>query len=221
MHVKQNINSPKGKKEKNMRNEDIFVLENFDDETLELIKRKKIKHLIFRISPKEKFDLTKLLQFSGTLEKLSLRGGNYTSLEKMFNEMPKLTYLDADTQKIEFSLIAENSVLEYLGMEGAKTKEWEGITNLKNLKDLYINGNIALENIDFLLSLSNLEKIRLYNCSKITQIPDLSGLKKLKSVSVEICNRLEDISELKKLENIEIHISGKMIKGGYHILVNQ
>ena len=203
-----------------MSSEEFFVLENFNEETLELIKRKKIKHLIFRVNSEEKFDLTKLLQFSSTLEKLSLRGSNYINLEKMLNEMPKLTYLDADTQKIEFSLIAENSVLECLGMEGTKTKDWEGITNLKNLKDLYINGNIALENIDFLSRLSKLEKIRLYNCSKITRIPDLSGLTKLKSISMEICNRLVDISELKKLENIEIHVSGKMIKGGYHIRVN-
>ena len=196
--------------------EDPFVVDIFTDEMFELIKRHKIKHLIFRISPKEKFDLTRLLQFSNTLEKLSLCGGNYINIEKMFNEMPKLTYLSADTQKIDFSLIAENSVLEYLGMHGTRTKELEGITKLKNLKDLYINGNIALENIDFLSKLNNLEKISLYNCSKITRIPDLSGLTKLQWISMEICNRLEDISEVKKLENVKINISGKMIKGGYH-----
>jgi len=130
--------------------------------------------------------------------------------------MPKLTYLSADTQKIDFSLIAENSVLEYLGMQGTRTKEWEGITKLKNLKNLSINGNITLENIDFLSKMTNLEKIGLYNCSKITRIPDLCGLTKLQWISMEICNRLEDISEVKKLKNVKINISGKMIKGGYH-----
>jgi hypothetical protein len=206
-----------------MTNEqNIIHLDIFDEEAVTLIKRQRIKHLAFSfkfscsLTQKKPFDLVQLLQFNDILEKLSLHGCNYSNLEKMFNEMPKLTYLDVDTQKIDFSLINKNSTIESLHSEGTKTKEWNDITKLNSLKDLYINGNIALENIDFLLGLNNLEKLRLYNCSKITSVPDLSNLKKLKWVSMEICNRLEDISELKKLEGVEIHVSGKMIKGGYH-----
>jgi len=200
-----------------MNKEEVFELDNFNETTIELIKMQKSKHLIFSsYFSKETFDLTKLLQFSNTLEKLSLRGSNYTNLEKMFNEMPKLTYINVDTQKIDFSLIAENSTIEYLASEGTRTKEWAGITKLKNLKTLHINGNITLDNIDFLTEFENLENLELWNCSKITKIPDLSSLTKLKRISMEMCNRLEDISEVKKLENVKINISGKMIKGGYH-----
>ena len=79
-----------------------------------------------------------------------------------------------------------------------------------------INGNIALDNIDFLQRLNNLEKLRLFNCSKITRFPNLSGLTNLRLVDVQMCNGLEDISELKKLENVRVGFSGKKIRGGYY-----
>ena len=200
-------------------------IDSFDEKTIELIKKQKINDFAFtckfsgNFTPKAPFDLKNLLQFSDTLEGLSLYGGDYINLEVMFNQMPKLRSIEVDTQKIDFSLIVENSIIEYLGSEGTRTKEWEGITKLKNLKDLYINGNTAIDNIDFLQKLNNIESVRIYNCSKITRVPNLSNLEKLKSVSMEMCNRLEDISELKKLKGIDIHVSGKMIKGGYHCTI--
>jgi hypothetical protein len=200
-----------------MKTYETFVTDNFNSETIESLGKNKYRHLIFRNCPEKKFDLTKLLIYKNFLEKLSLQGNDYINLEIMINEMSKLIYLNLDTLKIDFSLITENSVLEYLGSEGSKTKEWNDIIKLKKLKDLYINGNITLENIDFLSKLKNLEKIRLFNCSKIIEIPDLSSLTKLKSISFEMCNRLENIDELKKIKNVEIHVSGKIIKGGYHI----
>ena len=197
-------------------------IDSFDKKTIELIKKQKINDFAFtckfsgNFTPKTPFDLKNLLQFSDTLERLSLYGGDYINLEVMFNQMPKLRSIDVDTQKIDFSLIVENLIIEYLGSHGTRTKEWNGITKLKNLKELRINGNIVLENIDFLQQLNNLERVNLHNCSKITRFPDLRGLTKLNLINAQMCNRLEDISELKKLENVRVGVSGKMIKGGYY-----
>jgi hypothetical protein len=191
-----------------------FVSDDFNEETIDLLKNNKVRNLIIDGSPKKKYDLENLIAFKDTLEELSVEG-NYKNSETSINEMKKLKNLQITSIKIDFDLIAENSSIEYLYYYGSKTKEWDGIIKLKKLKHLFIKANITLENLDFLQKLKDLEILDLWWCSKIKRFPDLSGLKKLNKIEAQECKRLEDISELKKLKNVKVWTSGEMLPGGY------
>ena len=197
-----------------------FRLIHWDDEAIEMLKNNIVKGLTLYYSAEDsKKDLTALLPFGDSLEYLYLDAGQYkpyTGFEAMLNGMKKLKSLKVSSMKIDFSLVNENSVLEYLYYYGSKTKEWSGLTKFSRLKSLRFKNNIALSDIDFLSGLPCLETVDFMYCSKIARFPDMSHLRNLKKIYALECNRVEDIEELKKLKGVEVWVQGKMVPGKWY-----
>jgi hypothetical protein len=177
----------------------------FNEKTIKLLKNNIVTTLAIRHGTKKAFDLTKLLVFNDTLKELTLHGGNYKNLEVTINEMNKLTRLNLESIKLDFEFIKEN-IIEHFVYKGSRTKEWEGLIKFSELRILFIQSNITLENLNILQGLGNLEQIILWNCSKIKKFPNFEKLKNLRRLICYDCKRLEDISEVKKLKNIETNL---------------
>jgi hypothetical protein len=192
----------------------IFTATNFNEDTIDLLKKNRVTGLRIEHSPDKKYDLINFFAFKETLEDLFLEG-NYKNLELLINGTNKLKKLGLSSISIDFDKINEN-VIEDFYHYGSKTKRWDGIKNLKKLKHLCVKTNTVLEDLNFLLGLKNIETIELLYCSKITTFPDLNNLKKLKKIYALECNGVENIDELKKIKAIKIYVQGKKIPGHYY-----
>jgi hypothetical protein len=173
---------------------------------IDLLKNNRITKLDLRFPPeKQKYDLINLLIFKDTLEEWSLNE-NYKNLEMALNGFKKLKKLSLSSIKIDFNLLEESTVEDFY-YYGSKTKEWDGIVKFNKLKHLMIKNNITLENIDFLQTMTDLETIDFWYCSKINHFPDLSHLCNLKKITAYDCKRLDDYENLGKLKR-DIEIKG-------------
>jgi hypothetical protein len=179
-----------------------FKFLEYDQEAFDLIKNNNVTALVFENSPAKKGDLNNLYSFNDTLEQLFING-NYKNLEITLNEMHWLKKLSLLSIKIDFDKLNRNSI-EHLFCYGSKTKDFNGIIKLNKLKHLNIANNTALEDIDFLAALDDLEILELGYCSKIKVFPNLNHLKKLKKISLHKCKNIENINELRKTNNIKI-----------------
>ena len=74
------------------------------------------------------------------------------------------------------------------------------IKNFKNLKELTIDNNNLIENINFLSNLKNLEIIQLTDCNAIQSIAPLIKLNKIKSLIINHCYGFTDLHLLKTLK---------------------
>ena len=128
-----------------------FLLWNYNEEAINLLKNNTVKKLTFWHEQKLKMktDLMKLLVFKNTLEELCfVHGGNYINLEITLNELKNIKVLSLDGFKIDFNLI-KNNTLKYFHNGGSKTADWTSAVNFKNITHCEIWGNHKIENINF------------------------------------------------------------------------
>jgi Leucine-rich repeat (LRR) protein len=67
------------------------------------------------------------------------------------------------------------------------------IKNFKNLKELYIENNNIIDNLELLSNLKNLEYIQLCDCNTLQSIKPLFALNKIKTILINHCYGFTDL----------------------------
>lgn len=165
-------------------------------------------------------DISPLLAYRSTLEKLSLEGRLRKRAEDVLFQLSQLHSLSLISTNLEsFACIAE-APLRSLYVYGNKPTDPSLIKELSELREIHIKTNSSWSDFDFLSHLKKLESIQVEYCSKIRKVASLEGLNDLKYVNFSSCNRLEDISALWKLSyHCEVLATGSRLseeKISYH-----
>ncbi|RYJ38033.1 hypothetical protein NU08_2936 [Flavobacterium anhuiense] len=103
---------------------------------------------------------------------------------------------------LEFLLALKE--LEDLRLYGCTVKDFSALSQLKNLKKLFINA-VANDtnNFSFLNELSNLEELGIGYATQFESFPKLTDCLKLKKVSIFNCKKLEAINNVETIPNLE------------------
>lgn len=157
-------------------------------------------------------DITPLLNYSSSLEKLTLEGKLKKNTEAVLSQLLHLQSLSLISTSISSFACILNAPIMSLYVYGNKPGDPSLLRQLSNLRYIYIKSNSSWTDFEFLADLKKLEFIRLSYCSKITKIPSLDELHNLKQVEFSLCNRLEDIRALYRLPSYcEVLATGKKL----------
>lgn len=157
-------------------------------------------------------DITPLLAYSNTLEKLTLEGKLKKNAETVLSQLLHLRTLNLISTSISSFACIINAPIMSLYVYGNKPSDPSLLRELSELRHIYIKTNSSWTDFEFLTALKKLEFIRLSYCSKITEIPSLDELHNLKYVEFSLCNRLEDIRALWRLPSYcEVLATGKKL----------
>jgi Leucine-rich repeat (LRR) protein len=182
----------------------------FIPQDIELIKDRKIAGLTFEKESDKKYDFSSLLCFHETLEELSFTG-DYKNREETIKQLFKLRKLYMESVKLNDLSFLENLKIECFYYYGSKIKDWNDLAKVTTMKEFRLKTNNNLENIDFITHWKNLEVLEFWYCSGLLRFPNCEHLTNLKKIILNDCNKLSDIEELKKLKNIHIQANGKMM----------
>jgi hypothetical protein len=121
-------------------------------------------------------------------------------LKHKHTKVLSLTKLKVDN--LEFLLPLKQ--LEDLRLYGCTVKDYSALSQLKNLKKLFIN-NVRNEtnNFSFINQLVILEKLGIGYALQFQSFPELTNCSKLKMVSIFNCKKLENINNIKTIQNLE------------------
>ncbi len=173
---------------------------------------RKLVHLgIGLTQPKPKISLDFVLNFSESIESLSI-DGDYKNTLTVIPQLKKLRSVWFVSTKFDGFDFLEGLPIETLGNYGGRVGSFEFLRKLKTIRRLWIKTNSKIEDIDFIEDLPNLERIELLYLARITRFPKCVHLKKLKLIFAYECNRLTDISELQKLSGVKVSVCGKALK---------
>lgn len=98
--------------------------------------------------------------------------------------------------------IFECEGLESLSIDKLPAKESNGLTQLKNLRDLTIYSQ-SIKSLDSIAHLENLQKLELNRFRNLESLDGIENLRSLRSLSINECKRLSDLSPLTALTNLE------------------
>ncbi|CAN1811649.1 Disease resistance protein L6 [Linum perenne] len=104
--------------------------------------------------------------------------------------------------------------LRKLAISNVSLEKFPDLSNLKNLRDLWINNCSELIEVTGLETLELLELLNMKGCRSIRKLPDLSALIKLATLNIRGCTQLTELRGLGRLESLEeLSMSGcKLIK---------
>jgi len=164
------------------------------------------------------------LTFIKNLDRLNILIADNNPINTIvLQNLPKLNYLSLKGTNIkDVSSVYEMSSLIYLDISDCRNTNIDGIENLANLEQLYINLNKSPTNFELsaLVKLKNLEiynmqnddwfifnnmeelvDLKFFDCEFISA--NLFGLNKLQSVEFYNCSSLSDISQITELPLLE------------------
>ncbi|CAN1326171.1 Disease resistance protein L6 [Linum perenne] len=103
---------------------------------------------------------------------------------------------------------------DLLAISNVSLEKFPDLSNLKNLRDLWINNCSELIEVTGLETLELLELLNMKGCRSIRKLPDLSALIKLATLNIRGCTQLTELRGLGRLESLEeLSMSGcKLIK---------
>jgi Leucine-rich repeat (LRR) protein len=188
---------------------------DFNSETLETIKDRKIRGLIFESEYHNKIDLSAVALFKETLEELRI-AGNYKNVEETVKQLQKLHKLSMTSVNLKTLSFLENLKIDDFYYYGSRIKDWTDLANVTTIKRFYLKTNTNLDNLDFITDWTDLEELELWYCSGLLRFPNCENLKKLKKIYAYDCNKLSDIDELKKLKNVHIRANGKLMPNKFY-----
>lgn len=166
-------------------------------------------------------DLTSLLKYNDTLIELGFEGDISRESEDVISKLSKLEIFSTSSSKFRSFGFLKSLNITDLYIYGSRTKEYNDLKNLKQLKRFHLKTNKNWEDFNFIEGLENIEEIEIDYCSAIKRFPKCNHLKKLKRVSLMQCNKLIDVSELQELKNCFVFASGKELsKAGINISSN-
>ncbi len=116
--------------------------------------------------------------------------------------LKKLTLKGGGRKDLSFLKKLQLEDLEISWCNASKV-DWNTLKNISSLQSLTLFSIKKLEDLSFISTLSNIEKLRLIWMGAVTQLPDLSTLKKLRVIECETCNKLADISTLYNIPSLE------------------
>ncbi len=93
-------------------------------------------------------------------------------------------------ESLSISWVSENKI------------DWNSLRDIKTLKYLELLSIKKLSDLDFVCSMTALEKLNLIWMGSVPKLPDLSRLSHLKEVNIDTVNRLTDVSTLKNVKTL-------------------
>lgn len=130
------------------------------------------------------------------------------------------------------SVFGKYSALEYVDLYGCTVKNIEDFGKCSKLRYLNLNDCRSVDNVDFLVTLHELEELQLSGCRmssvpalvcsslkylnlsrclNLESAPDLSGCPGLVSVSVKECRKIVDVLSLKGVGKLNVRRSGVLM----------
>lgn len=139
------------------------------------------------------------------IEKLHLQGSNgiedFSSL--IGANLKQFSYKDCSNVKEISALPKLSTIITYLGI-GNNEEDVTPISELTDLKEIYISQNRHIEQLPDMSALTQLEKITIRNCSTIRDISALGSVPSLKEIYLIYCDFIDDISSLQNLSKLKI-----------------
>ncbi|CAN0920044.1 Disease resistance protein L6 [Linum grandiflorum] len=134
-----------------------------------------------------------------------------TGLETL-HSMEKLQFLaligKLTTETVPSSL-SMFTKLTNLFLSGMSRTQFPDISNLKNLRELFMDSCQELIEVTGLSTLESLELLSMEGCRSISKLPDLSSLLKLKAIDVRGCTQSTEVQGLGRLESLAtLYMSG-------------
>lgn len=182
------------------------------DSILYLKKLNKVDSISFSSTGSKKTDISFLLDYKDSLEKLSISGNIKTGQENIIKELKKIKRIDISYTKIDnLDFLKELPNLAHILIEGSRISDYLVLFELNNLKSISIISNKIIEDFTFIEKMLKLEKLFLGDCSNLIEVPKLSHLKELKELSIMDCRKLQNWSEIDKLDKnlVKIFVSNK------------
>ncbi|CAN1326174.1 Disease resistance protein L6 [Linum perenne] len=161
--------------------------------------------------------ITKLKGEIGRLQHLQHLNVSQSSLIEVpvgISKLSSLEYLDLTLTHPNKTDITEMLPLRKLAISNVSLEKFPDLSNLKNLRDLWINNCSELIEVTGLETLELLELLNMKGCRSIRKLPDLSALIKLATLNIRGCTQLTELRGLGRLESLEeLSMSGcKLIK---------
>ncbi|CAN1326176.1 Disease resistance protein L6 [Linum perenne] len=156
--------------------------------------------------------ITKLKGEIGRLQHLQHLNVSQSSLIEVpvgISKLSSLEYLD-----LTLTHPNKTDITEMLPESNVSLEKFPDLSNLKNLRDLWINNCSELIEVTGLETLELLELLNMKGCRSIRKLPDLSALIKLATLNIRGCTQLTELRGLGRLESLEeLSMSGcKLIK---------
>ncbi|CAN1287173.1 Disease resistance protein L6 [Linum perenne] len=147
-----------------------------------------------------------ILPSSESLSNLDVRGCSHLTdigaLHSMVN-LESLVLIGIGLTKSVPSSLSMFKKLRELTVSEFSLEQFPDLSNLKNLRELWITECNKLIEVTGLDTLESLELLSMYGSGSIKKLPDLSRLVKLKKLYVTGCTKLIEIRGLEKLELLE------------------
>ncbi|CAN1827704.1 Disease resistance protein L6 [Linum perenne] len=141
-----------------------------------------------------------------SLSNLDVRGCSHLTdigaLHSMVN-LESLVLIGIGLTKSVPSSLSMFKKLRELTVSEFSLEQFPDLSNLKNLRELWITDCNKLIEVTGLDTLESLELLSMYGSGSIKKLPDLSRLVKLKKLYVTGCTKLIEIRGLEKLELLE------------------
>ncbi|CAN1287171.1 Disease resistance protein L6 [Linum perenne] len=141
-----------------------------------------------------------------SLSNLDVRGCSHLTdigaLHSMVN-LESLVLIGIGLTKSVPSSLSMFKKLRELTVSEFSLEQFPDLSNLKNLRELWITECNKLIEVTGLDTLESLELLSMYGSGSIKKLPDLSRLVKLKKLYVTGCTKLIEIRGLEKLELLE------------------
>lgn len=117
-------------------------------------------------------------------------------------KLSKLTLRGGGAKDLSFLKKLQLRELEISWCNASKV-DWNTLKDFSSLKSLSLLSIKKLEDLSFITTLTNLEKLKLIWMGAVTKLPDLSNLTKLRSIDCDTCNKLVDVSGLVNVKSLE------------------
>ena len=98
--------------------------------------------------------------------------------------------------------VFECETLESLSIDKLPAKECNGLSQLRNLRDLTIYSQ-SIQSLDSIAQLTNLQKLELNRFHNLESLDGIENLKSLRSLNINECNRMSDLTPIASLNNLE------------------
>ncbi|CAN1252608.1 Disease resistance protein L6 [Linum perenne] len=141
-----------------------------------------------------------------SLSVIEMRGCSRLTDFKALHSLVKLESLILEGVELTDTVPPSLSVFTNLGrlaVYDMSLEQFPDLSNLKNLRDIWIKNCKELIEVTGLDTLESLELLDMEGCLSIKKLPDLSRLVKLKRLHLTGCTQLTEVRGLDKLESLE------------------